>query len=57
MTQTIVTLGGAAGFEELLDEIHKRQRSAETTARRTVLRRQVVQALREGRVTLGKDDP
>lgn len=51
-TQAIVELGGEAGFEALLDEIDKRKRVAETTARRTVLRRQVRQALAEGRITL-----
>jgi hypothetical protein len=48
---TIVELGGEAGFEALVNEIDKRQRSAETAARRTVLRRLVIQGLREGRIT------
>ena len=51
-TTLIAELGGEPAFQELLDEIDKRKRVAETTARRTVLRRQVRQALAEGRITL-----
>lgn len=51
-THMIAELGGEAGFQELLDEIHKRHRAAEKAARRDVLRRQVRQALAEGRMTL-----
>lgn len=47
----IAKLGGEAGSEELLDEIGKRHKSAERAARRAVLRRLVVQGLREGRIT------
>ena len=49
-TRAIADLGGEAAFEELLNETNKRHRAAETAARRTVLRRLVVQALREGRI-------
>jgi hypothetical protein len=49
-TAAIAELGGEAGFEELLSETHKRHEAAERAARRTVLRRVVVQALREGRI-------
>ena len=49
-TALIAELGGEAGFEELLAETHKRQRRAERAAKRAVLRRQVIQALKEGRI-------
>lgn len=49
-THMISELGGEAEFNELLDEIHKRQRGAEKAATRTVLRRQVIRALKEGRI-------
>jgi hypothetical protein len=38
-TALIAELGGEAAFEELLDEIGKRHRSAERAATRAVLRR------------------
>ena len=52
-TTMISQLGG---FEELLDEIRKRQQSAETTARRTVLHRRVVEGFADGRIA-SEDEP
>jgi hypothetical protein len=49
MTNTISRLGG---FEQLLDETNKRYRSAEASATRAVLKRVVIQGLREGCIKL-----
>lgn len=54
-THMISELGGKAGFKELLDEMEKRKRAAENAAKRAVLKRQIRQALAEGRAKIDGD--